>query len=335
MSYRKVTDFFKPPAYSISNSRKHSGSNANSASNDGSLSAPEFSHHLDRSSSPPTKHNSSDLQLFDSLAHSVKDASKGDNPERSYQSTEAATDNPTFESNSSHRVVRHGKEMVISSDGEDTESIASLADPDELFKEITRPNGIKTESDKQQENHAEDTESRPRRKTRNVEIDSYASTNDPAPKYKFTLDSLVSNAADDREVEAQVAELKSTLAKPVPTNRLESALGASTGDAGKRKELQKHLLTSALDDGSDEVEVQRLYDAIQRTEAFDHEKTWNFFDDSIDLPPPEFPLASVAPTTYVSVLRGWYLVFCDNRYMLLVLTFNQNPLLVNERSIPA
>lgn len=188
---------------------------------------------------------------------------------------------------SSQRVIKNGKEMVISSDGEDTESIESLEAPEELFKQFTK--GL----DNVQNNHTERKHGPP-------------ATGTSTRKYKFSLDSLVTDAVGDQETEAGLAKLKATL----EASRRSSSPRTNTHSprpAGQSKDPREDLLASALGKHDDERELQRVMDAVRRTEAFDREKSWRFFDPhSQILAPPAFPRSAFSPARWEAVMRGKY-----------------------------
>lgn len=317
---RSITDFFRRPAFSLT--RHETPENQmNIDSSDEPHGAPQSSPLTELSSSflsnpsSPTLEElpaSAHCQLNDPLLFSVKDSAEEKSPQRSFQSqsTGTAAGSSTLGVNISQRIIKNGRPVVISSDGEDTES---LEDPEDLFKGFTSPSGDAKDNNKQ---GMSDTPTgtnmalRPQGAKGKANSNKLVPPNTSAPKkYKFTLDSLVTHAVDDREIEANVAELKATFEAAASARDLQSSIDDATASAGgQRRGLHKDILTTALDDNDDGLELQRLYDAVRRTEAFDQERTWSFFDHNIDLPPPpEFPQATLAPGTYVAVLRGQYL----------------------------
>ncbi|KAA8643471.1 uncharacterized protein ATNIH1004_010240 [Aspergillus tanneri] len=117
--------------------------------------------------------------------------------------------------------------------------------------------------------------------------------------YKNTLDCLVTQAVDDNEIEASIADLKAAFEN-------EDAGGDGMTSVGSHQinHLDEGVLTSAFGDQEDEMGLRRLLDAVRRTEAFDLEKYWAFFDYGSGLASPlEFPRDSIAPGTYMDVLR--------------------------------
>ncbi|KAJ5595574.1 uncharacterized protein N7459_001782 [Penicillium hispanicum] len=183
------------------------------------------------------------------------------------------------------RILKGGKEVVISSDGEDTESISSLEDPDTLF--APKP--------KQEQDMARTTKDM-------VQPNRALLARLSAPKeYKNTIDSLVVAAVDDNEIEANVAKARATLTTPVSQ---ESTPGE--GEVRTRKSLHEGMLTSALVDGEeqDESGLRRLLDAVRRTEALDHDRAWRFFDQTPTRPAVlEFPTHLFPPRSHLAALR--------------------------------
>ncbi|KAL4817657.1 hypothetical protein BDW67DRAFT_174470 [Aspergillus spinulosporus] len=116
------------------------------------------------------------------------------------------------------------------------------------------------------------------------------------PKYKHSLDALVIQAVDDKETEAGIARLKASLA--AEPSRKDDPVSATN--------LNESVLASAIksDDVEDSKGLQRIIDAVRRTEALDLRKSWSFFDVGAELPrAQEFPRESIRPGSYLAVLR--------------------------------
>ncbi|KAL4749426.1 hypothetical protein BDW72DRAFT_204783 [Aspergillus terricola var. indicus] len=116
------------------------------------------------------------------------------------------------------------------------------------------------------------------------------------PKYKNSLDALVIQAVDDNETEAGIAKLKASLA--AESSRKDDPISASN--------LSENVLASAIksDGVEDSIGLQRILDAVRRTEALDLRKSWSFFDVGAELPRAQaFPRESIRPGTYLAVLR--------------------------------
>jgi hypothetical protein len=93
----------------------------------------------------------------------------------------------------------------------------------------------------------------------------------PTAKYSFSLDSLVTQSERDDADEIGVAKAKSMIESSDNVRR-----GNTTGDGGKPNQA---LLSSVVTDSGDGSDIQRVINAMKRTEAFDQDQTWSFFDD--------------------------------------------------------
>lgn len=190
-------------------------------------------------------------------------------PDRSFLSTEStplpSSLNGSF--NASQRILKDGQEVVISSDGDDTDSISDLEDPAVLFAPKNKPKNARPPPPKKyQPNKA-----------------LLAQLAAPT-KYKYTIDSLVHDAVDDDEIEANVAKARATVVE-LQQNGAQGAAG------GSKKGLNEGMLASALGGDSDQGPgLQRLFDAVRRTEALEHNRTWRFFEYGQMTPAaPKFP----------------------------------------------
>lgn len=279
---RSVADFFKRSSYALNTPESLTNNdrprNSIDSPTTSPLTEPPSSSFLNHASPP-----SFNLHTSREDKPQMKEEHERP-PQPSFQSADS-----TAAGNSTRRMV-NGKEVVISSDGEDTDSIASLESPEELFAQLG--SGSKDAADKKS------GETRETRLTDDVKPSKFNARNFSVPKYKNTLDALVTDTVDDNETEASIAKLRATI-------KLEEKTTAATGSDGQDKQLHEGMLTSALGDKDDELGLQRLLDAVRRTEAFDHEKACSFFSDTVTPPPAlEFPRDSVAPGTYLAVLRG-------------------------------
>lgn len=182
----------------------------------------------------------------------------------------------------SQRILKGGKEVVISSDGEDTDSASDLEDPDVLFALDSKPKKAAPPP--------------PKRYQPNKSL--LAQLAKPK-KYKYTIDALVHDAVDDNEVEANVTKAKATFEHLQQT-------GTDGGGGGSTKGLNEGMLASALGDNTDEGPgLQRLMDAVRRTEALEQNRTWRFLDDGQMTPAtPNFPIELFPPRSDLAGLRG-------------------------------
>ncbi|KAJ5772497.1 hypothetical protein N7520_003026 [Penicillium odoratum] len=201
-------------------------------------------------------------------------------PTQSFESIQSTTDTlPSLQNGNlqnSQRIVKGGKEVVISSDGEETDSDSSIfEDPALLIGSRPKP--------------AE----KPRPKI--ISAPKHIATT--PKKYKNTIDALVHGAVDDNETEANVAR-----ARAIFNQRNSTVI-----DSGEKTNIHENMLKSALgekENDDDGIGVQRLLDAVRRTEALDLDKTWRFLDQTQDSPiPVEFPKDRFAPDSHLAVLR--------------------------------
>lgn len=184
---------------------------------------------------------------------------------------------------SSQRVVKDGQVMVTGSDGEDTESICSQDSTDALLRQFLGSPGPSSPSG---------------RKETNTRLDGFKIPTTPT-KYKFSLDDLVVGAVDDRETEANVSKLKSAFESPANEAKVNRT------PKQRSRMFRDNIFASAVGEGADELKLQRLKDAVDRTEAFDQGKSWSFFADSVAaVLVPEFPETTVVPGSWESVLIG-------------------------------
>ncbi|BCS17579.1 uncharacterized protein APUU_10407S [Aspergillus puulaauensis] len=272
---RKITNYFKRPAFA-------SAAIGTRSKSPGEDPAPQSS----PQSSPLTELSS---QLLPSLLRAAGDepADNDPAPQSSFQSAETGT---SF--NSAQRMMKNGKEVVISSDGDESDSAGSLESPDDLLARFLTPKSPVTTK----ERAGDDNETtQPDRK--NPKHNSVVRTESAPRKYKNSLENLVRQAVSDNETEVGIAKLRASLNDESDRNT----------DSGpdKASNLNEGVLASAIDDGNDDsMGLQRLLDAVRRTEAFDLGKSWSFFDLQTPLPPgPDFPRECVSPRTYLGVLR--------------------------------
>ncbi|KAJ5699118.1 hypothetical protein N7462_001123 [Penicillium macrosclerotiorum] len=200
----------------------------------------------------------------------------------------------------SQRILKDGKEVVISSDGEDTDSVSSLDDPSMLF--APNPRG---------KNNSKAQPAKP---------DQALLARLSAPKkYKNTLDSLVNAAVDDNETEANVAKFRATFAQSHHGGN-QSVAGP---DARNQNALNERMLTSALGEHDEGPGLKRLIEAVRRTEALDQDRAWRFLDlKQMTTAAPIFPKHLFPPGSRLAALRGEILRF--KYFQISKLTTGQN-----------
>ena len=265
---KKVTHWFKRPAFSQVNSNT-SEEKESDPSPEPLPTNPPSSSVFDQLS--PKNEQDAETQLKAAIYLSTQDdLLKPPACDQSFQSVESGS------FSGSQRIIKNGKEIVISSDGEDTDSICSLEDPENLFAPASKKKG----------------EPAPM-KVRKITSPK---------KWKYDIDALVLDAVDDNEVEANVARYRANLVLPEGPNRTGSKLNEST-------------LISALGKDEDSSKARRTIGAVRRTEALDRDRAWFFFDDTQKLPPaPQFPQNLTAPGTMIKILNGssWSIdLFCQ------------------------
>ncbi|KAL4997061.1 hypothetical protein BDV10DRAFT_186574 [Aspergillus recurvatus] len=188
---------------------------------------------------------------------------------------------------SSQRIIKNGKVIVTNSDDE-SDSVGSLEPPEDILSMFLTPAAPKP-------NTGEDKtkESRGRRAPKSKDVPLWKVA---PPKYKNSLDALVIQAVDDNETEAGIARLKASLL----------AESSRKGGPVSASNLNEDVLASAIksDGAEDSIGLQRILDAVRRTEALDLRKSWSFFDLETELPrAQEFPRECIRPGTYLAVLR--------------------------------
>lgn len=277
LTMRSIADYFHRPAFSLVN-KNTTEIRDTAASSSSPLTEPPPSSFLEQIPRETPSDDSPQVSVPETTSTSHLAA-----PQQSFQSTESAAAQSSLSRSfhASHRIVKGGKEVVISSDGDDTD-FSSLDDTEDFLK----PKG------------KQDKDELSAMRTNKALL---ADTS--APKYKNTIDSLVHDAVGDNEVEANVARVKAAFQS---NDDGTAGAGPSTTEAGQG--LHEDMLTSTLGDGEDGGGLRRLLDALRRTEALEQDRVWRFFTQDEPLPPaPEFPRDLIAPGTYMDVLRG---LFC-------------------------
>ncbi|KAJ5409093.1 hypothetical protein N7509_002976 [Penicillium cosmopolitanum] len=228
--------------------------------------------------------NGPGAQLHASLSRTLFDSPpKPSVREESFQSIDSTVPPSTLDS-SSQRIIKGGKEIVISSDGEDTDSISDLDDPSTLFSSTPKAEAKK-----------EPTVSKPTRSGK-----SHLAHLTAQKRYKNSLDDIVHDAVDDNEMEAKVAEVKASLA------RSNGERAASKHARDSTAFISEGMLASVLGDAQDEdgPGLQRLLNAVRRTEALDQGRAWRFFDQAPTTPARlEFPKDHFPPGSNLAALR--------------------------------
>ncbi|KAL4870477.1 hypothetical protein BDV12DRAFT_58633 [Aspergillus spectabilis] len=288
-SPRKITNYFKRPSFAVTSPSRDTRSNSRAedpAPAPQSSPVTELSQLLPSDFTTPDTPDGPSSQLKRSLLFSTEEPVDNDAaPQSSFQSTGTGV---SF--NSSQRIIKKGKEVVIGSDGDESDSATSLQSPDDLLRGILTPAAPKPDSDVDDDSILEEI-LHPRKKPKPRRVPK------APPAYKNSLETLVMQAASDNDTEAGIAQLKAS--------RHAQAACENSSRTDSANKLGEGALASALDDGTDDRSgLQRLLDAVRRTEAFDVGKSWSFFDLQTPLPSPlDFPRDCVCPGTYMAILR--------------------------------
>lgn len=209
---------------------------------------------------------------------------------------------------SSQRVIKNGKVVVTSSDGDDTDSLSSLDDPDDLLRMFTSSSRPTTKDCEKEHivSPARPLNQSPKPKTTGTKKPSSSKA---PPSYKFSLQSLVTDAVDDNEVESSIAKIKKALESS--ENAANGTPGG--GNKGQKGEIRQEMLASAIGLEEGDTSLQRMMDAVNRTDAFSHDLSWSFFEDQAahhqTLSPEPFPVHVVSDDPAVTFLKGEYNFF--------------------------
>ncbi|KAJ5724310.1 hypothetical protein N7488_002345 [Penicillium malachiteum] len=228
----------------------------------------------DSTPTPDTQHEELLTQSEESPTQLVEDQPPTPTPAKNSQSLPCTADvqppslNESFQG--SLRVIRGGKEMVISSDGEESDD--SL-DEDPLS--TLRPKSALAYPQ--------------------VVIPVLRPTLHAPGKYKNSIDALLQDAQNDIETEKKVAQAK-------------AGFHTKHDNTEGRASLHEKVLTSALDDQDDDggggTGAQRVIEAVRRTEALDEDMTWRFLDQEQETPAAlEFPRDLFHPQSSIAALR--------------------------------
>jgi hypothetical protein len=115
---------------------------------------------------------------------------------------------------------------------------------------------------------------------------------------RFSLASLVKQSQRGRASEARVAEINKKLAEDGNTSRTSNH---------NRLDVDESVLTSLLVTGRDddsETSAKRTMQAIQRTEALDHDYVWHFFGEQSPPSHAKFPRKCLPQASWSGVLKG-------------------------------
>ncbi|KAL2871566.1 uncharacterized protein BJX67DRAFT_377327 [Aspergillus lucknowensis] len=290
-SPRKITNYFRRPDFALAAQDTRPDTPVEDPTPTSPLT--DLSQLLPSDATTPETPDGPSSQLKRSLLRSTQYTAGNDPPLQS--SFQSAGTGLSF--GSSQRVVRKGKDVVISSDGDESDSTGSLEPPEELLSRYSGPTttkgGITADNEVEHESSASGRTLRTRKSSK---LRSVTHSKSAPPTYRNTLDDLVKQTVSDNDTEAGIAKLRASL---------NAESNCESGPGSGSAKVHEGVLASALDGGTDEsIGLQRLLDAVRRTEAFDLGKSWAFFDvQTPPPPPPDFPRECICPGTYLAVLR--------------------------------
>ncbi|PGH34097.1 hypothetical protein GX50_03060 [[Emmonsia] crescens] len=187
----------------------------------------------------------------------------------------------------SQRIVKDGEVIVTNSD-EDTDSLSDIETADDLLAKFLKAPSLATLSPtpKPSRDNTGGGEASGSQRRSLGRISLKRNDHKSLPKYQFSLDALVADAANDKETEAKVAKIKQSLLPKIQPER-------------RRGVLRDDLLAAAVEDETDTKGIQRLRDAVERTETFAIGRNWLFFEENPpDVPQPKFPSGWIQPGSW-------------------------------------
>lgn len=216
------------------------------------------------------------------------------------------------------RVIKNGQVIIKSSDDEDSSSCSSLENLDQLLgatksspqthlPQAAKAGGPSTSPALRQ---------RAARKPpgqRGISAWVSASARLPdAPRYKFSLDSLVQQSERDTAGELDVAEARSMFNTPVDGPILGNTQGQqdrlTRSNVATSQKVEEGLLQSVVLDSEEGSSFQKVLDAMRRTEALRRSSSWSFFQagnphSNTKLNP--FPIGLLDAQGWGRLLTGW------------------------------
>ncbi|RJE24520.1 hypothetical protein PHISCL_03158 [Aspergillus sclerotialis] len=211
--------------------------------------------------------------------------------QQSFQSTKTTGSSSIGGSfNSSRRVMKSGEEVVMGSD-DDTDSIGSLEDVDNLIMEVTGPSNDTKKKDIKSTPTVTATGSQPRY---NSKTNVFGIPDVSLPKCVYSYDLLVNQSVKDKDTEDIVAKTRAAF---------EAEAFDKANDRPRARESNQDMLISTAADMDEDHGSSRVIGAVQRTHGHDRERTWSFFDHRASIPDmPEFPRKSISPDSCLAIL---------------------------------
>lgn len=98
------------------------------------------------------------------------------------------------------------------------------------------------------------------------------------PKYTFSLDSLVDRTEKDAASEAGVARARQAIQLSTAQSDLQHGVDRTSDPLIEpTNEVDRGLLKSVMDQSTEKGGMQKIMQAMNRTEALNRPKTWSFF----------------------------------------------------------
>jgi len=294
---RNITDFFKP----FANPRppKRPRENENGEDTTASQEPPSRSPRLETAeqvlpfhSSPHRSSQTSALTSLGSDGSTMRDIEGIDETPESPALESFGSNGPVLAS--SQRIMRNGEVMIRNSDDE-SDSDASLEDIDELLAANKRPvshSSPPTEPDFP--SLPVQAPARPIRRsgmghsTRGAKAGRRFEISPPKPK--ISLDTLVAQAEADDAAEAGIDKARLLIgALDERRDALDLKLAHGKGDAAVNKSLLASIAKEHGEKEGKEELIDKLMQAIERTEALERPEAWAFFKTAQAQPLPELP----------------------------------------------
>lgn len=205
----------------------------------------------------------------------------------------APSQSPSF--NSNRQVVRNGQLVIKSSDDEDSTSDSSLDDLDDLLTAQKPMIEMSAAGDVILSLDRGTVHTRSQTKARQSEGRGHSSSTSRLPvipRYKFSLDSLVSQSERDTASESDVAKARSLFRAVEEQGTLARKNSTEASIANGPEQVHETLLASVVSGSGEGTSLHKVLNTMKRTEALHRAKSWLFFCDGHPLSeckPQPFP----------------------------------------------
>ena len=190
--------------------------------------------------------------------------------------------------------AKKGGLVVRSSDGEDTDSDSSFGDLHDILGAS-----------------AGGAVNAPEKRTRGRSKRQHSEARGPptAPSYKFSMASLVMQAAKDNASDADAARARAALRSEhsPAANQGESDMRGTTGATSVSDDIHRGLLASIIPEKREGGNFQKVLSAMKRTEALNRDKVWYFFERGSPVRRTShaaFPALSIVPNGLGEAIIG-------------------------------